>query len=128
MYHFANDAKVYKSTNTLNDHDILQHDIAKLTKWSSDWLLTFYPDKCKVLKVVKNTFMDYDYVMQKQTLQFISQEKDLGVILCCHLMNILITKSAKRKKYWDSSEETTILNEVTLVQLYNAFVRCHFEY
>ena len=33
-----------------------------------------------VLKVAKNTFKDYDYVMQSHILQFISQEKDLGVI------------------------------------------------
>ena len=43
-----------------------------LTKWSSDWLLSFNPDKCKVLKVVKNTFMDHDHVMQNHTLQVIS--------------------------------------------------------
>ena len=62
-YLFSDDAKIYKSISSLNDHDILQHVIDNLTKWSSDCLLTFNPDKCKVLKVVTNTFNDYDYVM-----------------------------------------------------------------
>ena len=80
MYLFADDTKIYKSINSLSDHDILQHDVDNLTKWSSDWLLTFNPDKCNVLKVLKSTFRDYDYVMQDHTLLFISQENDLGVI------------------------------------------------
>ena len=80
MYLFADDAKIYKSINSLNDHDILQHDINNLTEWSSDWLLNLNSDKCKVFIVAKNTFRDNDYVMQNRTLQFISQEKDLGVI------------------------------------------------
>ena len=32
VYLFADDAKIYKSINSLNDHDILQHDIDNLTK------------------------------------------------------------------------------------------------
>ena len=68
MYLFADDAKIYKSINSLKNHDILQHDIDNLAKWSSDWLSTVRPYKCKVLKVVKNTFKDYDYDMQNYTL------------------------------------------------------------
>ena len=51
VYLFDDDAKIYKSINSLNDHDILQHDIHNLTKWSLDWLMTINPDKLKVLKV-----------------------------------------------------------------------------
>ena len=80
-YLFTDDANIYKSINSLNDHGILQHDIANQAKWSSDWFFTFSPDKCKVLKVVKSSFMDYDYVLQNHTLQFISRERDLWVIL-----------------------------------------------
>ena len=63
VYLFADDARIYKSVSPLDDHDILQHDIYNLTKWSSDWFLTFSPDKCDVLKVAMNTFRDYDYVI-----------------------------------------------------------------
>ena len=80
MYLFADDAKIYKIINSLNDHDILQHDIENATKSSSDWLLTINPDKCKVFKVAKIISKDYDYVRQNHTLQFISQENDLEVI------------------------------------------------
>ena len=46
IFYLADDAKIYESINLLNDHDDLQHDIDDLTKWSSDWLLAFNPDKC----------------------------------------------------------------------------------
>ena len=36
-------------------------------------------------------------------------------------MHILMTKSAKQIKFWDSSKEP-FLDEVTLVQVYRAFV------
>ena len=68
MYLFADDAKIYKSINSLNDHDILQYDIYNLTKWSFDWLLTINSNKCKVLKVAKNTFKDCEYFMQNHAL------------------------------------------------------------
>ena len=74
---FADDARIYRSINLLSDHDVLQHDIDNLTKWSSDWLLTINPDKCKDLKAATNTLKDYDYVMLNHTLQFISRGKDL---------------------------------------------------
>ena len=78
VYLFADDAKIHKSINSLNDHNILQHDIDNLTKWSSNWHLTLNSDKCKVLKVAKKTFKEYDNVMQNYTLQFILPGERLG--------------------------------------------------
>ena len=40
VFLFADGAKIYRSINSLNDHDILQHDIDNLAKWSSNCLLT----------------------------------------------------------------------------------------
>ena len=56
VYLFADDAKIYESIASLSDHVILQHGIDHLTRWSSDWLLIFNPDKCNDLKVAENTF------------------------------------------------------------------------
>ena len=122
MYLFADASKIYKSINSLNDHDI-----DDLIKWFSNWLLTHSSYKCKVLKVLKNTFRDYDYVMQNHTLQFISQEKDLGVIFNFRLS--FNDKVSKANKILGLTRRTsTILNEVTLVQLHKAFLRPHLEF
>ena len=70
---------------------------------------------------MNNTFSDYEYVMQNHTLQFMSQEKYLGVIFYSKLsfdayVNVKVTKASKilgliRRTF-------TILNEVTFVALH----------
>ena len=130
-YLFADDAKIYKSINLLIEYYIFQHDIDNLTKWSSDWLFTINPDKCKHLKVENNTFKDYDYVMQNHTLQFISQKKDLEVIFNFRLSfdaHINDKVSNANKILGLIIRTSTFLDEVTLGQLNKAFVRSHLEF
>ena len=38
VYLCIDGAKIYNSINSVNEHDILQHDIDNLIKWSSDWI------------------------------------------------------------------------------------------
>ena len=129
MYLFADDAEIYKIINSLNDHDILQHNIDNLTKWSSVWLLTPNPDKCNVLAVVTKTVGDYDYVMQNHTLQFISQEKDLGVIFNYRLsFDAHINDNVSNKILGLIRRTFTFQDEVTLEQLYRAFVCPYLEF
>ena len=122
----ADDGKIYKSINSLNDHDILwhdilQHDIDNLAKWSSDWLLKLNPNKCNVWKVVKNTLMDSDYIMQSYLAVHIPGEK-LGVIFNSRLSidAHISDKVSKASKILGLIRAITILNQVTLEQLYKA--------
>jgi hypothetical protein len=50
---FADDTKVFKDINDIEDNKILQNDIQELENWSDKWLLRFHPDKCKVLSAGK---------------------------------------------------------------------------
>ena len=45
-YMFADDTKVFKDINDIEDNKILQNDIQELENWSGKWLLRFHPDKC----------------------------------------------------------------------------------
>ena len=40
---FADDSKIFRIIKDEADEKILQDDLKKLEKWSSDWLLKFYP-------------------------------------------------------------------------------------
>jgi hypothetical protein len=42
---FADDTKVFKDINDIEDNKILQNDIQELENWSDKWLLRFHPDK-----------------------------------------------------------------------------------
>ena len=45
---FADDTKVYMRSDIPGNPDCLQNGITRLQDWS-DWLLSFHPDKCKVM-------------------------------------------------------------------------------
>ena len=48
---FADDSKVYRIIYEENNEEKLQCDLNTLQKWSENWQLHFYPDKCEVLRV-----------------------------------------------------------------------------
>ena len=51
---FADDTKVFRAIESLDDMDIIQQDIDKLHAWSKKWQLPFNVSKCKVLHFGKN--------------------------------------------------------------------------
>ena len=48
---FADDTKVYVRSDIPCNPDCLQNDISQLQDWSDKWLLSFHPDKCKVMHI-----------------------------------------------------------------------------
>ena len=58
-----------------------------MEQWSQKWLLTFYPRKCHVLALGKfyNITHTEKYTFQRQELEHVFEQKDLGVILNAEL-------------------------------------------
>ena len=77
---FADDAKIFGSIKTLDDNKALQADINNLTEWSTHWQLLFNVTKCKSLHIGKQN-NKYVYAMNRQQLQQVNKEKDLGVLI-----------------------------------------------
>ena len=46
-YLFADDTKIFRVINSLDDQHILQNDLVKLENWSDTWFLKFHLEKCK---------------------------------------------------------------------------------
>ena len=44
---FADDAKVYREVNCMEDYESLQPDLDIMSKWSHKWQLPFNETKCK---------------------------------------------------------------------------------
>ena len=83
---YADDTKLYRQIVGAIDPDIVQHDLDNLLTWSTDCLLKFHPDKCKVLKIRNRgkqanecsySMGQYDY--SRTSLETIEDEKDMGV-------------------------------------------------
>ena len=47
---FADDSIIYKTIKSQKDCDSLKEDFDADTRWESDWLMAFHPDKCSVLR------------------------------------------------------------------------------
>ena len=51
VYLFADDTKIYSEISNINDCVSLQEDLDNCVKLSDTWLLAFFPDKCKVVRL-----------------------------------------------------------------------------
>ena len=74
---FADDSKVAKVVNNLEDSEILRDDIVKLQKWSHDWQVEFNSDKCKVMHIGKKS-LNCEYKLNSITLKLTESERDMG--------------------------------------------------
>jgi len=65
----------------------LQDDLDMLSSWSAKCLLKFNPLKCKLMQLRHNMGTKYHITQdgQKWNIEFVQQEKDLGVLTSCDL-------------------------------------------
>lgn len=80
---FEDDIQLIKAILPLSDYSPMQSNIEALEEWVRLWQIRFHPNKCKVLRVVKN-YPAFVYTMNgndniKIDLKVIDTEKDLGV-------------------------------------------------
>ena len=118
VYLFADDTKVFRKINSEDDRRILQNDIDRMVEWSDTWLLTFHPDKCKVMRLGKKANKEQveQYKMGTQELNFSDMEKDLGVHIDSNLsfeshINTAVNKANRTiaivRKTFDYMDDTT---------------------
>ena len=87
--------KIWRRINNWSDHEILQNDIDALFNWAEINKMRFHPQKCKVLSVAhmggldKNwsmfPFQYFTYNLNRTELEYVDNEKDLGVIVTSKL-------------------------------------------
>ena len=130
---FADDTKIFKEVNYIDDSLSIQRDIDILVQWSKDWLLQFHPDKCHVLTLGK--FGDikhaHPYSLDGKQLEHVFMEKDLGVLIDSELS--FEEHIAKQVKKANSilgiiNRGFENLNPKVFKILYSTFVRPHLEY
>ena len=79
---FADDTKLYRHVDTIEDQQHLQKDLDELVKWAETWKMKFNASKCKVLHIGR-TNPQHEYTMREgsetTTLEVTALEKDLGI-------------------------------------------------
>ncbi|MCG8078128.1 MAG: reverse transcriptase family protein, partial [Candidatus Thiodiazotropha taylori] len=50
---FADDSLLYRKIRSTQDAQALQDDLDRLQKWEEDWLMSFNPSKCEVVRITR---------------------------------------------------------------------------
>ena len=132
---FADDAKLYKDLENLEDFEMIQNDIDKLCQWTIKWLMFFSVDKCKILHIGKDN-PNFDYQMEDKdgnstNLIVVNCEKDHGVYVQDNLKfdkHISLTVNRANRLVGLIKRAFSYLDEETLLVLYKTLIRPIFDY
>ena len=79
---FADDSKIYRQINNVEDSIALQIDLTTLNLWADRWQMKFNPTKCEVMRISHNKDQrSTPYNIAGTKLRNVSNYKDLGVIM-----------------------------------------------
>ena len=127
---FADDTKLIKVVDDLNDADKLQNDLNRLFDWCKTWNMEFNKGKCKIMHYGKtnNKFL---YHMDGTILEITKEEKDLGVYWTDDLKPEKQIRSCVAKAYIAVNKirkTFSFMNKEMFLLLYKTFVRPLLEY
>ena len=130
---FADDTKVLKQIDNIQDSVGLQNDINNLNIWARDNGLTFNQMKCKCQRITrKKTPVQHPYALNELELETLHEEKDLGVWVSSELSwkKQVIELSSKTNKLmgFERRSSREIRNERTRRCLFLTIVRPHLGY
>lgn len=79
---FADDTVLYLTINLQDSCVQLQTDMNILEVWEQEWLMSFHPEKCEILRVCrKKTPFLFNYTLHGVPLKTVTNTKYLGVLL-----------------------------------------------
>ena len=77
---FADDTKIYRELNNVDDAFALQSDLDSLENWTKSWQVNFNSEKCEVMRIThKQDKSMLHYYLSNTELRFVDSYKDLGV-------------------------------------------------
>ena len=127
---FADDTKLYRVIENIDDVKSLQLDLDELVKWAEMWQMSFNTDKCKVMHIGKHN-EKAKYMIDGIVMKDIHQEKDLGVIVQSNLKvdaHCAKVVNTANRILGMISRTFTSRSRVIILQLYRSLVRPHLDY
>ncbi|XP_046845884.1 uncharacterized protein LOC124439638 [Xenia sp. Carnegie-2017] len=83
---FADDTKIYRQINNIDDSIDLQIDLTTLDLWADRWQMKFNSTKCEVMRITHNRDKKSTrYNISSTVFRNVSNYKDLGVIMSSDL-------------------------------------------
>lgn len=130
---YADDLKIFREVNNFMDVLKLQSDLNRLYDWCHTNLLKLNIKKCAVMSISrKQNLISFNYVINHQMLNRVSEMKDLGVTFDSKLnfishINKIIAKSSSMLGFVKRFSKD-FKNKETILKLYTSLVRPYLEY
>ena len=137
---YADDTKIWRAIHSEHDHELLQKDIAYLNSWATSNKMQFHPNKCKVVSIAHRTppllgilpNIQYFYSLGNNTLDYVTNEKDLGVDINSNLnfndqCNRVLSKA--NQQFGLTKRTCYFVNDIKRKRaLYLTLIRSQFEH
>ena len=75
---YADDTKVFKSIQNINDCQLLQEDLDRIFDWANKWQMKLNPDKTKNLTIGSSL---YTYKLNGEEIEKVDSINDVSVIV-----------------------------------------------
>jgi len=127
---FADDTKLLSRVDKEDERLQLQADLDRLVEWSKVWQMRFNIGKCKVLHLGRGN-ANSKYYMDRQELEEVEEERDLGVMISGDLKasrQCRIAYNKAMKMLGMMSRTIMFKNKAVLLSLYKTLVRPNLEY
>ncbi len=96
---FADDTKLYKSIKTVEDCQLLQEDLSRVSEWADMWQMELNPHKSKVLSIGNSKF-NFVYMLKAGFIEKVNSVKDIGVTIQSNLKFTIHCTEVVRKAYF----------------------------
>ena len=111
----------------------VQEDLNTLQEWARDWQMQFNVQKRKVMRVGSDIWSNVlsEYSMGNHKLEYCSEERDLGVIMCADLkVGSQCAEACKKENRMFGLIKRTFVVRSTeaMINIYKTMVRPHLEY
>ena len=127
---FADDTKVARKIESLEDGQRFQEIIDNLANWAKTWEMEFNEKKCKIIHCGNNN-PKYDYFMNGKKIEAAMEEKDLGVWVQANMKPAKQCAAAAKSANFALGQISRAFHfrkKENLVPLYKTFVRPKLEF
>ena len=128
---FADDSKIIKAINTMQDRDLFNEDLIAVTEWATANKMKLNKLKYQLLQYGKDDELKLPYQADNVQIEKSETVKDIGVLMSDNLLfNDHITEiknKSKRVAAWIFRLVQSRSAEVVML-LYKTYVRPHLEY
>ena len=131
---FADDAKIFKNIQSVDDCHLLQNDIMGLTQWCCTWRISLNLDKCYFVNfsLLKARNIDWVYTIQNEIVKKVTSIKDLGVTFTYNMNFTLHINNIVKKSFQMFGFMKRVLKPINdhtaYISMYHTLIRSRLEY